>query len=40
MMDWGDDKEARWQDYSNYASLNRVCLDIKDGKETFVTIKL
>ena len=32
MMDWGDDKEARWQDYFNYASLNRVCQDIKDGK--------
>jgi len=32
MMDWGDDNEARWQDYFNYASLNRVAQHIKDGK--------
>ena len=32
MMDWGEDKEARWQDYFNYASLNRATQDIKDGK--------
>ena len=32
MMEWGDEKEARWQDYFNYASLNRVCQDIVDGK--------
>jgi hypothetical protein len=32
MMDWGDDKGARWQDYFNYASLNRVTQDIRDGK--------
>ena len=31
-MDWGDEKNARWQDYFNYASLNRVCQDIVDGK--------
>ena len=32
MMEWGDDNEARWQDYFNYVSLNRVCQDIVDGK--------
>ena len=32
MMEWGDEKEARWQDYFNYASLNRVTQDIVDGK--------
>lgn len=32
MMDWGDEKGARWQDYFNYASLNRVTQDIRDGK--------
>ena len=32
MMEWGDDKEARWEDYFNYVSLNRATQDIKDGK--------
>ena len=32
MMEWGADKEARWEDYFNYASLNRATQDIKDGK--------
>ena len=32
MMEWGADKEARWEDYFNYVSLNRATQDIKDGK--------
>jgi hypothetical protein len=32
MMDWGDEKEAQWNDYFRYASLNRAVMDIKDGK--------
>jgi|TARA_B110000438_G_scaffold32500_1_gene32090 hypothetical protein len=32
MMDWGIDKEAQWNHYFSYASLNRACQDIKDGK--------
>ena len=32
MMDWGVEKEAPWQHYFSYASLNRACQDVKDGK--------
>ena len=32
MMDWGEEKEAQWQDYFRYASLNRATQDIRDGK--------
>jgi len=32
MMNWGDEKEAPWNDYFKYASLNRAVMDIKDGK--------
>ena len=32
MMDWGVEKEAPWQHYFAYSSLNRACQDIKDGK--------
>jgi len=32
MMDWADEKNAPWNDYFKYASLNRVVMDIKDGK--------
>jgi len=32
MMDWADEKSAPWNDYFKYASLNRVVMDIKDGK--------
>ena len=32
MMSWGEEKEAPWNDYFRYASLNRVTRDIKDGK--------
>lgn len=32
MMDWGDEKEAPWNDYFRYVSLNRAVQDIKDGK--------
>ena len=32
MMNWADEKEAPWNDYFKYASLNRAVMDIKDGK--------
>ena len=32
MMDWSEEKEAPWQHYFSYVSLNRACQDIKDGK--------
>ena len=32
MMDWGVDKDAPWNDYFRYVSLNRAVQDIKDGK--------
>ena len=31
-MDWSEEKEAPWQHYFSYASLNRATQDIKDGK--------
>ena len=41
MMDWGEDKEARWQDYFNYASLNRATQDIQGWKnKSLVNFKL
>ena len=32
MMEWGEEKEAAWNDYFEYVSLNRAVRDIKDGK--------
>ena len=32
MMDWSAEADAPWSDYFRYASLNRVCQDIVDGK--------
>ena len=32
MMDWSEEKEAPWNHYFNYVSLNRAVWDIKDGK--------
>jgi hypothetical protein len=32
MMEWANEKESSWNHYFNYASLNRIIYDLKDGK--------